>query len=111
VADAAITRTEEFMVGHDLVEEAFIEVQDDEIRISLAVNAAITDEAAKGHLENATRFLASQVALGNEGLAGPSNESLGELWDHYTLQVLAGTSAEDVRVQGAKVPESPRISW
>lgn len=99
------------MVGHDLVEEAFIEVQDDEIRISLAVNAAITDEAAKGHLENATRFLASQVALGNEGLAGPSNESLGELWDHYTLQVLAGTSAEDVRVQGAKVPESPRISW
>lgn len=110
IPDQAIRVTEDFIMEEEMVNDAHIDVND-EVVIALQIGQATSDEAAKEFLENTTRFLATQVAGDHDGIDGPSGDDLGELWDHYTLTVMAGPTADDVRVQGAKVPSSPRITW
>lgn len=94
-----------------VVRDAYVGVEDDTVTIAVTVNAATTEDEAKRVLENAVRLIASMAAGDTEGLDGPSAETLGELWDYYTVHVMAGPNPDEVMVRGAKVPTSPQISW
>lgn len=111
ISEGAISRTEDFIAEERLVKDAHIGVEGEEVQLALIVNAAITEEKAKETLNNAARFLATQVSMDHEQLSSPDAESLGGLWDHYDLQVMAGTSPDDVLVHGAKVTSAREITW
>lgn len=111
VSGETISRTEAFIVDHDPVRDAYIEATDGEIRVSLIVGSAINEQTARDHLERAARFLASQAAMNHDRLSSPSGDSLGGLYEHHDLQVLASTQAGETVAHGAKVTGSRRITW
>lgn len=111
ISPRAIENTVELLEEDSLVREVFIGVDGEQVVISLAINHAITDDAAKEKLDNAVRYLASQAASEHDSLSSPRGDHLGDLWDHYTLRVVAGTGPEDIRVIGVKAPRAAGITW
>jgi hypothetical protein len=111
ITDDHVATVEGFAADESAVQEAAVTVDGDTVSIALVVNPDTPEEEAQRLLENAARLLASQVAVDTEGLAGPKVDSLGELWDHYSLLVAAGPEPASLIAQGAKAPGSPRISW
>lgn len=107
IPDRAVAETEELMEAEALIDDAHVGVDGDTVTIALVANHAAKADVLRDLLDSAARYLASQVP----DVDRPDGDSLGGLWDHYTLHVGAGPSAEDLRVQGAKVPSSPHISW
>lgn len=109
VPQSAITTAEQSAAEHDIVSDAHISVDGGEVTIALVT---IADEGeAKRLLEQTARRLATQSSIDGEPVEPPDSDSLGGLWDHYDLALVAGPSPDDVRVRGAKVASSPRISW
>lgn len=109
VPQSAIDTAEQSAAEHDIVSDAHISVDGDEVTIALVT---IADEGeAKRLLEQTARRLATQAAIDGEPVEPPDSDSLGGLWDHYDLALVAGPSPDDVLVRGAKVTSSPRITW
>lgn len=111
ISEAHIEIVTSFAQDEDAVQDAHVSVEDDEVAIALIVGAATSEDEAQRLLDNAARLLASQVAAEHDELDGPVEDDLGDLWDHYTLLVMAGPNQDDLIARGAKVPTSPHITW
>lgn len=104
----------DIMLDYEMVQDAHIEVDEEDGTISLAliVGAATDEEYAKDLADSFARSLASGAGIyGENDIESPSNEYLGELYDHYDLIVGVATSTEEMIVQGAKVTGSPHITF
>lgn len=111
ISPMATQLTEDFFSEETLIEDVSVLVEGDAVTIAMEVNAATDPDWARQQLHNAARFLATMVAGEHDGLEGPARDDLGDLWDHYTLNVGAGTGPDNFIVRGAKVPTSPQIAW
>jgi hypothetical protein len=88
----------DFMEEDELVRDAHVGLyeEDTQIRITLQVEHATSEEQAEDLADSAIRWLASQAAQHpDNNLDSPSNEHLGELYDYYDLRVGVGTDANN----------------
>lgn len=111
ITDESVTMTEVQSEESEPVGDAHIEIEDDSVTVALVLKSTTSEADAKRLLENAARLLATTAAIDNPELSGAKGDDLGDLWDHYTLNVVAGTSADDVLVRGAKVKGGRKITW
>ncbi|MFD1020946.1 LptM family lipoprotein [Thalassobacillus hwangdonensis] len=100
----------ETIKGYDGVKDAYIEVDGGKILMTLQVGASMNEETRKEMGDNFVRNLASNAAIYNDDLDGPSKDAYGTLFEVYDLQIGVGTGSDDI-TQGAKVKESPKITW
>lgn len=111
IGEAAIEQATAHLEQEAAVQDGHIAVNGDAVVIAAQTEASLDAANARRLLENTARFLASQVAADTDGLDGPTADHLGDLWDHYRLQVVAGSDPNDPTISGAKSTASPRITW
>lgn len=114
IKDTSIDGANEVIQDEDLAKDSFIDVdkEENEIIITIQVNAETNEEKAKSLSDSIVRSLSSQVAAQDDNdMEGPSKDYLGELWDHYDLQIGVGTNKDNFIVQGAKVTSADKITW
>ncbi|PZM64825.1 hypothetical protein [Paenibacillus dendritiformis] len=103
------------ITGYDAVKDAHIEVATEKTQIILAlqVDASTSKDVAKELGDNFARALASGAAiLGERDLKSPTKDNLGNLYDYYDLQIGVGTGNDSKFIaRGAKVTDSPKITW
>lgn len=108
ISDALIDDAVDLMLGYELVSDAAVVVDGDTVILSLIVNAAIRPDIAQQRLEGFARYLAGQVG---QGLRTPDKDGLGELWEHYDLELGAGIGDGSFIARGSKSKLSPTIRW
>ncbi|WP_028782225.1 hypothetical protein [Thalassobacillus devorans] len=102
--------TYDTIMGYEGVKDAYIEVNGDEITMTLQVGASLNEETRKELGDNFVRNLSSNVSFNYDELESPSKDDYGTLFHLYDLQIGVGTGADDI-IQGAKVTSSPKITW
>ena len=106
--EAIDTATQEIKDNPE-VREANIEVNNDEIYLSIIVGAGTEKEKAQDLGENYARLLATYAAEGQ--LKPPAGNSLGDLYKFYTLEIGVGTGPYDFIAQGVKLTDRDTINW
>lgn len=111
IDQAAIEEAITFIEGETIVSAAEIAVNDETVTMSLTVNRAATADASRDVLDSFVRTLASRVAAEHDDLESPKADDLGELWEHYALQVSAGPAADDPYAEGKLSQGERQFSW
>src|SRR5690606_7006958 len=95
-----------------LVKDAAVVIEGDTINLAIVVNAATNEDYAKQLGENFARLLSTMTSIHSDvKLKSPTKDYLGELWDHYNLNIGVGTGPDHFIVQGAKVKTAKKITW
>lgn len=99
--------------GTSGVLDVFIEADEAslEINITVQVPAGSDQEAVKSTGERVARYLASLACYSDSGYSLPDEDSLGGLYDVYSLLLYLDDGGGNVNAYGAKVPLSPAITW
>lgn len=111
ISDEAVSMTEINVEENEPVGDAHIALEDDDVTIALVLKSTTSESDAKRLLENAARLLATTASVDNPELSGATKDGLGDLWDHYTLSLVAGTGTDNVLVEGAKIKGARSITW
>lgn len=92
------------------VEEAIILVSDDTVTFGLKLQPSTTREKAEALSESFIEILAHRVSQ-DENIKAPGLNSLGELYDYYSITISAGVDSEDILAKGKKGKTSKYITW
>jgi len=112
ISDEAIEMAKDQIKG-DFVGDTSIQIDDDKIILTIIVSPSANEDFSKDVGERFARLLASFTSVTNKDvdLEGPTNESLGEIYDYYDLQIIVGSGPENVIVRGAKSSGSRVLVW
>lgn len=112
ISDEAVEMAKD-QIKSDFVKDASIQIDDDKIILAIIVSPSVNEEFSKDVGERFARLLATFTSVTNKDvdLKGPSNESLGEIYDYYDLQIIVGSGPENVIVHGAKSSGSRVLVW
>ena len=111
IAEDHIDATVSFMDDEPQVRDTTISVEDDTVIIAVIVDPSVDDERAREILDSATRWLSSRVADSYDTVESPSADSLGDIWNYYSLQVGAGPDPDTFYARGAMHQDGGQISW
>lgn len=118
--------TKAFPVTDDMIEVANNEIrllndvvdgntipQESTLGIAIIVKPGTTEERAKEISDKYVRSLAGAAAATYQELSGPTEESLGSLYDYYELVIVVGYSKapEDTLAKGTKTKGAKKIYW
>lgn len=104
----AATKEVQAMPG---VKQAGIIVQKDVVGFVVITNPGTSKAQAKNACEVFVKGLARAAATENTDLKGPGLIGYGELFDYYTLLVVAGEGNENLILKGSKNPKVLGIYW
>lgn len=105
--DAAVKATKA-MSG---VREAGIIVQKEVVGFVVMLNPGTGKGEAKAAAEVFVKTLGSAAAAENPELSPPGTLGYGELFDYYTLLVVAGENYDNLLLKGSKNPKALGIYW
>lgn len=112
ISDDAINHAKDVIGGYEQVKDSLVEVKGDKVTMVIVVGAATNEETAKSLADNFVRALASGVNMyGDVELKSPDKDSLGELWEHFDLQIGVGSGPDNFIAQGAKASTATKIKW
>ena len=111
ISQKAKNITVEEIEKHELIKDAYIKIEEDQIVLALQVNYSINEETAKELGENFARLLASMSASFNDKFKYPTKDNLGSIYDYYDLQIVVGTGTENIIIHGAKAKIAKNINW
>lgn len=109
--ESIITATEDFMAKYDYIKDVLIQVDGDEIDIVVQVPSAVTEDTAKMAGEDVARYLAAQASWANDHYKQPGSDSLGSLYDRYTLMLYVDDGYKNFDLYGAKAKNANSIHW
>lgn len=109
ITDATIS----FMKEYEYIRDVYIDVIEDEKKINIAVQVpSATDlDVAKMAGEDTARYLASLAAYANDYYEVPGVDSIGSLYDRYSLLIYIDDGYGNFDIYGAKVPTARDITW
>lgn len=114
IPDEAIGMAKDQIKG-DSVGDTSIDIDKEkkEIVLAVIVSHSANEIFAKDVGERFARLLSSFTSALNKDidLKGPTNESLGEIYDYYDLHIIVGTGPNNVIVHGAKAKGSRVLVW
>ncbi|WP_153464442.1 hypothetical protein [Sediminibacillus terrae] len=110
ITDEIKDMTYSTMEEYDGVKDAYIEVDGDQITMTLQVGASLNEEKRKELGDNFVRNLSSNTSFYYDELEGPEKDSYGTLFEIFDLQIGVGPGSEDI-LQGAKVTSGKSIMW
>lgn len=105
--DIAVKETQS-MMG---VKQAGIIVQKDVVGMVVILNPGATKAQAKAATEVFVKALARAAAAENKELSAPGMVGYGELFDYYTLIVVAGENYDNLILKGSKNARALGIYW
>lgn len=113
VPQEAIDEAIAFIEQELLVRDAAILIEDRQIVLALAVNRAITEQAARQLGENFLRFFSGAVSRwsDDERITRPTRDSYGGLWQHYSAIVVVAFDADTVFQRGTLARGASTIRW
>ncbi len=108
-----IDSTIDFMKEYEYVKDIYIEAKEDEEKINIAVQVpSATDfDVAKMAGEDAARYLASLASYANSYYEVPGVDSIGSLYDKYSLLIYIDDGYGNFNIYGAKVTNAKEITW
>lgn len=108
-----IDSTIEFMKEYEYVKDIYIEAKEDEEKINIAVQVpSATDfDVAKMAGEDAARYLASVASYANSYYEVPGVDSIGSLYNKYSLLIYIDDGYGNFNIYGAKVTTAKDITW
>lgn len=109
--ESIITSTEKDMREYDYIKDVTIQVDKDEIDIVVQVPSAVTEDTAKMAGEDVARYLAAQASWANDHYKQPGSDSLGSLYDRYTLMLYVDDGYKNFDLYGAKAKNANSIHW
>ncbi len=109
ITDATVS----FMKEYDYIRDVYIDVIEDEKKINIAVQVpSATDlDVAEMAGEDTARYLASLAAYANDYYEVPGVDSIGSLYDRYSLLIYIDDGYGNFDIYGAKVPTARDITW
>ncbi len=112
----AIDMANDTIRAYDEVRDSFIKVDREEKKITLSIQVSplMSVEQAKDMGENLARMLASYSRRSDEIERGPTRDYLGEIYDHYRLSIVVGSSSSHIIVWGVRAASSHaalKIRW
>ncbi|WP_371069258.1 hypothetical protein [Sediminibacillus sp. JSM 1682029] len=110
ITDEIKDMTYSTMEGYEGVKDAYIEVDGDQITMTLQVDASLNEDKRKELGDNFVRNLSSNASFYYDELEGPEKDSYGTLFEVFDLQIGVGPGSEDI-LQGAKVTSGKSIMW
>ncbi|MDO7281755.1 hypothetical protein Q5W88_01230 [Shouchella clausii] len=110
ISNEAIDYAIEIISDYEEVQDSAVTHNDEEIVLALVVSPSTNQETQQQLLDNFARALGSGVSIFGD-YEMPTADDLGSIYDEYNLQVVSGTSAEDVQVHGAKNKNAKSISF
>ncbi|XOQ12617.1 MAG: hypothetical protein ACFWTY_01200 [Shouchella clausii] len=110
ISNEAIDYANEVISDYEEVQDSSISHDDGEIVLAIVVSPSTNEETQQQLLDNFARALGSGVSIYGE-YEMPTADTLGSIYDEYNLQVVSGTSAEDIQVHGAKNKNANSISY
>lgn len=105
--DTAVKETQT-LIG---VKQAGIIVQKDVVGFVIMTNPGTSKAQAKSASEAFVKSLARAAAVENPELKGPGAVGYGELFDYYTLLVVAGENYDNLILKGSKNAKALGIYW
>lgn len=110
ISNEAIDYANEVISDYEEVQDSSISHDDGEIVLAIVVTPSTNEETQQQLLDNFARALGSGVSIYGE-YEMPTADTLGSIYDEYNLQVVSGTSADDIQVHGAKNKNANSISF
>lgn len=109
ITDATVS----FMKEYEYIRDVYIDVIEDEKKINIAVQVpSATDlDVAKMAGEDTARYLASLAAYANSYYEVPGVDSIGSLYDRYSLLIYIDDGYGNFNIYGAKVTTAKNITW
>lgn len=112
ISEDAINHAKDVIGGYEQVKDSLVEVKGDKVTMVIVVGAATNEETVKSLADNFVRALASGASIyGETELKAPDKDSLGELWEHFDLQIGVGSGPDNFIAQGAKASTASKIKW
>jgi tetratricopeptide (TPR) repeat protein len=106
--DYIVASTREIIL-EEVVEDAYISVYNDTVVFAIKT---LPDTSVKASKELALDYIKSLAKMmRNEGLSGPFEGYLGELYDYYNIIVAVGYDKDNIYAQGKKEKKTNRITW
>ena len=111
--ESIIDSTVSFMKEYEYVKDIYIEAKEDEkeINITVQVPSATDFDVAKMAGEDAARYLASLASYANSYYEVPGVDSIGSLYDRYSLLIYIDDGYGNFNIYGAKVTNAKEITW
>lgn len=111
--ESIIDSTVSLMKEYDYIRDVYIDVIEDEKKINIAIQVpSATDfDVAKMAGEDTARYLASLAAYANDYYEVPGVDSIGSLYDRYSLLIYIDDGYGNFDIYGAKVPTAKSITW
>ena len=111
--ESIIDSTVSFMKEYEYVKDVYIEAKEDEkeINITVQVPSATDFDVAKMAGEDTARYLASLAAYANSYYEVPGVDSIGSLYDRYSLLIYIDDGYGNFNIYGAKVTTAKNITW
>lgn len=94
---------------HPASHEALLTVEQDQILIGLIVKPGTSQDSIHAITEEMVRTLGGLMV--SENLKGPSEESLGELYDFYSVAILVTDTLEESLNEGNVIRSTKNIRW
>ncbi|WP_377890411.1 hypothetical protein [Alkalihalobacillus sp. R86527] len=104
--EAAIEMAVDSIKDYDMVKDAAIAVDGNDISFAIIANSSVTEETAKELGDNFVRMLGSF-----SGGESPSKDYYGGLYDDYSALVKVADSSEEEIMMGAMSKGTQRITW
>lgn len=111
--ESIVDSTVSFMKEYEYVKDVYIEAKEDEkeINITVQVPSATDFDVAKMAGEDTARYLASLAAYANNYYEVPGVDSIGSLYDRYSLLIYIDDGYGNFNIYGAKVTTAKNITW
>lgn len=103
-----LAATQEILL-EEVVEDAYISVYNDTVVFAIKT---LPDTSVKVSKDLALDYIKSlSKMMKSEGLSGPFEVYLGELYDYYNIIVAVGYDKDNIFAQGKMEKKSKRITW
>jgi|GEM_PF-3602555 len=93
------------------VKDAHFSITKDQVIFALVVDPSTTKEEAHKLGEEYVRLLSTEVAATDDLLQGPTEDSYGTLFEHFTALITIVVNSDQFVAQGVKPKSSSTISW
>ena len=94
----------------DIVRDAAIKVEDEDIILSVIVVDGVNKDTSEDLGSQFAKLLSDTVAM-NTNLIGTNDGGYGELFEQYDLTIMVGTGKDNIIARGAKMKNNNRITW
>lgn len=111
ITEAAVSHAVSIITAYDHVRDAAVNVKGETVSLAVVANTAITQQYAKQLGDNFVRALGAGAATGNKTLAGPSKDTYGGLYKHYSVLIAVVGAGQNVIAEGAMNKGLGRITW